>query len=255
VRADNRIQVASLQRRLASSESKLRSELEKKASEQRVDFTGQAADLQTQQKAQRAGIDKQLAALGTRLNEIAAVSNRLTKLETDARLSIKQSAQIKSELADLNRQVNLLVERWTEAIATGDVASSNQSVDDLDATPDWHAYIEKLSSPSADTRWTAVNALGESKDEAVIPHLIKMLDDRDIFVRVATARIFGDLASELAVEALIDALDDETQSVREVVVESLRTITAQNFRFDPAARESDRERRIKAWREWWKKQA
>ena len=244
-----------LELRLAQTEIGLRDDFERRLVEQGSNFFAQLDEERATQQAWRTEINGRLDELRAQLGQLGLVANRLTKLETDARLGLTRSTALSLELADLTREVNLLIERWTEAVATGDVARSDSAQNGENALPAWRAYVENLSSPSADTRWTAVNALGESHDEAVIPHLIKMLDDHDIFVRVATARIFGDLGSMLAVEALIDALDDDTQSVREVVVDSLRRITAQNFRFDPGAREADRVRRIKAWRDWWNKQA
>jgi len=57
----------------------------------------------------------------------------------------------------------------------------------------------------------------------------------------------------IGIPALIDALEDPEASVREAAVVSLRAITARDFRFDPGAKESERAKRVKAWRDWWKK--
>ena len=72
---------------------------------------------------------------------------------------------------------------------------------------------------------------------------------------MATARILGDLAAVVGIPALIDALEDPEASVREAAVVSLRGVTGREFRYDPTSRESDRSKRVKAWREWWKKAA
>ena len=53
---------------------------------------------------------------------------------------------------------------------------------------------------------------------------------------------------------LIDTLSDPAPSVRNAAVSSLRILTEQNFRFDPLAKEADRNKRIRAWRDWWEKQ-
>ena len=70
---------------------------------------------------------------------------------------------------------------------------------------------------------------------------------------MATARILGDLEAPVGIEPLIDALEDSEASVREAAVVSLRSITGRSFQFNPGAKESDRAKRIKAWRDWWKK--
>ncbi len=91
-------------------------------------------------------------------------------------------------------------------------------------------------------------------DPAVVPHLIPVLDDDDTFVRMAVARVLGDLGGDEAVSPLIDTLSDPAESVRDAAVASLRQITNQNFRFDPLGKESDRTKRIRAWRDWWEKE-
>ena len=53
---------------------------------------------------------------------------------------------------------------------------------------------------------------------------------------------------------LIETLSDANSSVRNEAVISLRTLTNQNFRFDPLGKESDRNKRIRAWRDWWEEQ-
>jgi HEAT repeat protein len=96
-----------------------------------------------------------------------------------------------------------------------------------------------------------VQALGDTDDPEVVPHLVPMLDDADIFVRMAACRHLGDLGSVTAIPALIDTLEDEEASVREAALVSLRGLSGQSIPFDPMARDGDRSKRVKAWREWW----
>ena len=124
-----------------------------------------------------------------------------------------------------------------------------------DAEPKWFALLGDLSSQDPGTRWQAVQSLGQTGDPAVAEHLTSMLKDPDIFVRMATARILGDLGATIGVPTLIDALEDAEASVREAAVVSLRSISGRSFRFDPGAKESDRAKRVKSWRDWWKKNA
>lgn len=115
----------------------------------------------------------------------------------------------------------------------------------------WRQWVAELSSPDSGTRWQAVQALGDTDDPAVVPHLVPMLDDADIFVRMAACRHLGDLGSMAAIPGLIDTLEDEEASVREAALVSLRALSGQSIEFDPLARDGDRSRRVKAWREWW----
>lgn len=112
-------------------------------------------------------------------------------------------------------------------------------------------WVTELASPDSGTRWQAVQALGDTDDPAVVPHLVPMLDDADIFVRMAACRHLGDLGSMEAIPGLIDTLEDEEASVREAALVSLRSLSGQSIEFDPLAREGDRSRRVKAWRDWW----
>lgn len=115
------------------------------------------------------------------------------------------------------------------------------------------AEIADLLSPSAGTRWNAVQSLGETGDQDVVPYLLPLLQDSDVFVRMAVARVCGDLASPLAVDVLIDALEDEEPVVREAAMAALHIITGRDFNFDPNAKSVERSKRIKSWREWWGK--
>jgi hypothetical protein len=78
-----------------------------------------------------------------------------------------------------------------------------------------------------------------------------MLGDADIFVRMAACRHLGDIGSVEAIPALIDTLEDEEASVREAALVALRGLSGQSIPFDPLARDGDRSKRVKAWREWW----
>ena len=74
----------------------------------------------------------------------------------------------------------------------------------------------------------------------------------DALLRPVT-RVLGDLDSPEAIEPLIDTLEDEDPAVREMAMVSLRAITGRNFKFDAVASPADRAKKVKAWRQWWKK--
>jgi len=112
-------------------------------------------------------------------------------------------------------------------------------------------WVADLASADSGTRWQAVQSLGGTKDPAAAAHLVPMLRDTDIFVRMAASRHLGDLGSVEAIPALIDALEDEEASVREAALVALRGLSGQSIPFDPLARDGDRGKRVKAWREWW----
>jgi HEAT repeat protein len=119
------------------------------------------------------------------------------------------------------------------------------------AGPSWQAALPDLASDSASVRLEAVYALSEAGDPAIVEHLVPLLEDVDVFVRMATARVLGGMLARPAVPALIEALDDQDTAVREAAFMALKEITGRDFRYDPYASEGERAKRIKAWREWW----
>ncbi|MCC6406378.1 MAG: HEAT repeat domain-containing protein [Planctomycetes bacterium] len=122
------------------------------------------------------------------------------------------------------------------------------------AQPSWFPIVQRLKSPDFSTRWTAVQELGETGDPEVVDYLVPILQDPDVFVRLATARELGDLGSTKAVDGLIAALGDENSTVREEAYVALRKLTKKDLPFDAQSNDSaERQRRIKAWQDWWKK--
>ncbi|MEO6708184.1 MAG: HEAT repeat domain-containing protein, partial [Planctomycetota bacterium] len=120
-------------------------------------------------------------------------------------------------------------------------------------TPPWMGLVQQLESPASGDRWVAVSSLGETKDPAVAEYLLPRLKDVDIFVRMATARVLGDLGSPKAIGALIETLNDQDSSVREAAYVSLCTVSKKSLPFDPHQDTAERAKRVKAWQDWWKK--
>lgn len=117
----------------------------------------------------------------------------------------------------------------------------------------WKRWLADLASPESGARWQAVQGIGASGDGAAVVHLVPMLADSDIFVRMAACRHLGDLGSVEAIPALIDTLEDEEAAVREAALVALRALSGQSIPYDPLARDGDRSKRVKGWREWWEK--
>ncbi|MEL6430607.1 MAG: HEAT repeat domain-containing protein [Planctomycetota bacterium] len=122
-----------------------------------------------------------------------------------------------------------------------------------DAAPRWAEFLPDLENPDAALRLDAVSHLAETKDPGVVPHILPLLSDSDLFVRMVVALALGDLDAKVGVSALIDRLEDESVTVREAAMISLRSITGRSFGFEPDAREVERRRKIDDWRDWWRK--
>lgn len=199
------------------------------------------------QSAELATLKETLAALradagatdSDRELRLAALSARIAKNEDDQRQQLDRLA--------------LLEEAQKNAATVAAAAAAKAESPPVASGPTWTNLVADLSSPSSGTRWEAVNALGQSKDPEVVPLLVPMLKDADVFVRMATARVLGDLNAPPGVPALIDALEDQEAAVREAALVALRQITGKDLRFDPLANEAERAKKVKAWRDWWKK--
>jgi HEAT repeat protein len=165
---------------------------------------------------------KTLAALSDALAEIRA---ELIAWRED---SDRRIAEHDAHLGRTDDELKLFVERFA-AIESGPILAAETAASNggggASAAPSWSGLLVDLASPNAGIRWQAVVGLGDTKDPAVVPNLLPMLADNDVFVRMACARVLGDLGQTTAVPALIDALGNE----------------------------ADRAKKVKAWREWWKK--
>lgn len=196
--------------------------------------------------------NRALAALGRRLDELGRTVERAEANADEASRNAGRLEAQSASVEELRDDIALLARRLLDleqAAVSGGLPMAAAPAGEPE--PEWMPLVADLEDDNASTRWLAVTSLGDTGDVKVTPHLVPRLKDDDIFVRMAAARILGDLRSREAIPPLIDALSDSEHSVREATVVSLRLITGQNFKFDSNESESDRSRRIKAWRKWW----
>lgn len=228
------------QEREAELEGRLRAGFNERHSETEAELETLREELLAAQKHQTS-IDAELASLGKLQRE--------SDIENGRRLDdlLAQSMKSRQTLDSLATRID-----QSEITRAAAVAAAPLQVE-APAGPKYAAEMADLVSDTAGTRWNAVQSLGETGDPEVVPHLVPLLKDSDVFVRMAVARVCGDLASPDAVEPLIDALEDEEPVVREAAMAALHIITGRDFRFDPNGKPPERAKRIKAWRDWWKK--
>lgn len=194
---------------------------------------------------------------------IAAVTLKVADQETrsgSGNLELdKRMAELSARLAkgeDDLRTVTARLLAMEAAAAAGPAVAAAPAEPAKSTEPAWKAQVKDLASDNNSVRWEAVTALGASKDPETIPHLVPMLKDVDVFVRMAAARVLGEMQAKPAVPPLIDALEDAETAVREAAFVALRTITGKDLKFDPLEKnETERARRVKAWRDWWKKES
>ncbi|MFN0008899.1 MAG: HEAT repeat domain-containing protein [Planctomycetota bacterium] len=217
---------------------------------------------QTSMRAQAAVLSESQQDLAQRIDEIRAgivaktqdadrrtdeISHRLAKSEDENRTLLER-------IAKLEEQIELAKSPLPLAAGPGAGGPSGPGGEVVETPGErWTALVADLASPKAATRWEAVDQIGQSRDAESVPFLVPMLKDPDVFVRMATARVLGDIQVPAAVPALIDALEDGEAAVREAALGALRVITGKDLRFDPLASDAERAKKVKAWRDWWKK--
>ena len=200
----------------------------------------------------------QQASLDDLRAEAARLAARMTEVDrliATVERNASQLAQVATTTADLHDELLQMGSRLSEVADAPAARLVPEAAAPEAALPEWYPIVAELENQNSGKRWQAVSSLGATHDPAVAEHLTAMLKDPDIFVRMATARILGDLEAPIGIGPLIDALEDPETSVREAAVVSLRSLTGRTFRYDPNAREADRAKRVKAWRDWWKKAA
>ncbi|HTF90939.1 MAG TPA: HEAT repeat domain-containing protein [Planctomycetota bacterium] len=226
---------------------KLEEKLKESTENERKAFDARIVDGQSK-------LDKALLPLGELRNDIASLKSVVPSTQRHDQ-ELLASAQ---KVADLeNRAVNLEsaileMKKQLDAKPAAGPASPVAPATPV-GTPPWMGLVQQLESPASGDRWVAVSSLGETKDPAVAEYLLPRLKDVDIFVRMATARVLGDLGSPKAIGALIETLNDQDSSVREAAYVSLCTVSKKSLPFDPHQDTAERAKRVKAWQDWWKK--
>ena len=84
--------------------------------------------------------------------------------------------------------------------------------------------IAALAHPLPETRSRICWLLGQKRAAWAIPHLLKMLGDADLFVRVAALRALGEIGDPSAESALQAASKDDKPLVRVVAQGALEQI-------------------------------
>ncbi len=106
-----------------------------------------------------------------------------------------------------------------------------------------------LNSPHFENRQDAALAFHLLGEDYGLRVLFRDLRDRRWFVRARAVEVCTKVGKE-ALGALVDALDDETPSIRRRALSSLVGLTGKTFRFDPEAPPVQRQRAINRWREF-----
>lgn len=89
--------------------------------------------------------------------------------------------------------------------------------------------VAALEHPFPSTRARICWLLGQHGGSWSIPHLVRMLDDVDMFVRMAAIRALGEVGDESVVPALQRASKDDSLLLRIVAAGALEQVSARVF--------------------------
>lgn len=106
------------------------------------------------------------------------------------------------------------------------------------SNPEWlTTVLDETAHPMAAIRYEAATASGLLGDEAVVPHLIRLLQDDDAEVSLASIMSLGQIGGVLAKRALQLCLSDGDESIEEAAQTALANLEFNDdplgFRFEP----------------------
>jgi hypothetical protein len=113
--------------------------------------------------------------------------------------------------------------------------------------------LKKLQSQDPAVRFEAADVLLRSKEASVLPQLAPLARDPDRFVRSLIVDGLRAWKRPEAVEALLQALADADENVRDMAWRSLKEVTGQKLPFESNGSKDARARAIQKWQEWWDK--
>jgi hypothetical protein len=246
-------QLSGVERRLGLLDTRLERLAEQREATAPVDpridaIVGALADIE--RRLEERGGDQELlaafAALDARLDDqVLTETHRRT--ESDRKLT-ELTLEVERTRGDLALLAQALLDEL--AAAAADERPVEPVVPPEPIGAPWLAFVGGLSSSDDSERWNSVEELGASGDPAAAPHVVPVLTDPEMFVRMAAARVLGALGNEIAIEPLVRALDDPEPSVREAAYASLCKLSGQSFVFEPNAEPKTRAKQVDAWRTW-----
>jgi hypothetical protein len=157
---------------------------------------------------------------------------------------------------ELEEQILFLQARVFELLENGNREGSRIAVKEpveklLVPEGNLGTLVTQLTHPDPIERVSALYALAHVKDVGVVRHVTPLLEDKDLYIRTLTARVLERMGARSSVQSLIEALGDLDAGVREATVSALRSITSQQFQFDPRGPGGERFKATKRWQAWW----
>ena len=114
-----------------------------------------------------------------------------------------------------------------------------------------------LDSDDPRVRGTVAESFQHRAGDENVFRAIALLKDKDEQVRAVAARVLGHMVAKTherstrVARALIEALDDPSEYVKQRVCGSLSKMMGKDLPYDPAAAAAVRAKTIAAWKAWW----
>jgi len=200
------------------------------------------------------GVDQKFEHLRTAIESLQARVQELREQRIDYRPALERiestAQQVKSALADLQAAPRTAP---SEASMPQPAHPGDQPPAIPGLPADLAHHVAKLSDTDPAARFEAVDELLRSKNPAVREHILPMAKDADTFVRRLVVEGLREFHHASCVEALLVALSDPEEIVRDTAWRSLKELTGQKLPFEAGAAKEPRARAIQRWQEWWEK--
>ena len=227
----------------------------------RLDFGGLVArmdTIDTRVDNARNSIELRVARIEESLVSASEASRRESGEQRGVLDALKTSVlAVQADVATLRARP--LSEPRAEAVRSDSNAPVTAAVDPpatkpdgADLPADLKHQVLSLSDEDPGTRFAAVDKLLRSKDQRVLPAVVPMAKDANLFVRRLTAEGLREFRCAASVETLLIALADPEPIVRLTASKSLGALTAQRIEFDDST-QATRATAQRRWQEWWDK--
>jgi hypothetical protein len=146
---------------------------------------------------QRDRIERRLDELSKKANGEQTISSSEESKDTD----------------ELQREV-MVLKASLEALTESDEKTRDSRYEDATLSPALKPFLAGLEDLDDGVRFSAMTALGDRLEPALLPTFKSLLGDRDSYIRQYALEYYVKLAGKEAVPALISALDDPDSGVR-----------------------------------------
>jgi predicted nucleic acid-binding Zn-ribbon protein len=179
-------------------------------------------------------------------------NTRLSSIEGDLEAFRQRLSRNESEIGRIDKEGSVAASSANRTSGQGNSnPAKGQPVEESEQVKKLKA---KLSSKDNSARFEAVNQVYDERIKEALPFLLPLLEDSDQFVQVGAIQTVGEFLYLPAIPILIKVLRDQDVTVREeALLQLIRMSGETSLNFDPRGSNSEREKAIRKWEDWLKK--